>query len=408
LRGSGRRRKRRFVAAYKSRCFAYYGPGDVRVETREVVCGPTDIVIRVDVCGRCGTDRRLFTKAHPRVKVPTVLGHELVGRVVEVGAEVRTLTDGIGYKDGERLTEGSLCPPVGRRITVQSRIARYRDGLMLMRDPIQNLSFQIPAAFAQYMRIPAEMIRAGAVLPVPDHVSDEEAALTEPAACALESIFSTPHATGVDLDGRNCFRAGIRPGGRTLIIGSGTLAMIYACFARKEGAREVWLMVRSAGKAALIGDVLGDWPRVKVVPDYAQQSLNDKLKLEAALEAELATETGSDLFDDVVLACPSLDAQRLMFRLLNPDGYAVAACFAGLNESSEEANVDQLHYRIAKCIGTSGCSTRSMETVLRWLGNREVSFEGFVCPRRFTLDDDPEEFFQTPADGRKPMLYPWG
>jgi L-iditol 2-dehydrogenase len=379
----------------------------VRLETRELACGPTDLMLKIAVCGRCGTDRRLFQRAHPRVKTPTVLGHELVGRVVETGARVRTLTRGIGYREGQTLSAAELDFAPGQRVTVQSRVARHRAGLMLMQDPIQNLTFQIPGAYSQYMLVPEEMIRAGAVLRVPDNVQDEEAALTEPAACALESIFSTPHAHGVDADGRHLMRGGVKPGGRILIIGSGTLAMIYARLAQMERAGEVWMMVRSAAKAAFLAAKLGPEIKLKVVADYASLAMADKHALETRLENEFAEATRGALFDDIVLACHAPDAQRLMFRLLNPDGYAVAACFAGLNEACEQANVDLLHYRIGKAVGTSGCSTRTMETILRLLATNALRLEGFCCPTHYNLRHDPADFFCTAADGRKPMLYPW-
>lgn len=395
------------MSVYESKCYVYYGPSDVRLESRQLTCGPTDIMLRIDVCGRCGTDRRLFSKSHPRVRTPTVLGHELVGRVVEVGREVHTLTRGIGCKEGQCLTLEELCPSVGQRVTVQSRIARHRNGLMLMRDPIQNLTFYIPGAYAQYMIVPADMIQAGAVLPVPDEVSDEEGVLVEPAACALESIYATPHAVGVAEDGRHIVHSGIKPGGRSLVIGSGTLAMIYAQLAKVEGAEQVWLIVRSQAKADLVTRVLGDWPRLMIVEDYSGMPLQEKLSREDELERELTDLTDGCLFDDVILACPSKDAQRLMFRLLNPDGYGVAVCFAGLHEASDQANVDLLHYRMGKAVGTSGCSTLTMQTVLSLLTNGKLSLKGFTCPRHYTLDDEPSDFFRTKADGRKPMLYPW-
>ena len=48
------------------------------------------------------------------------------------------------------------------------------------------------------------------------------------------------------------------------------------------------------------------------------------------------------------------------------------------------------------------------QTVLDWLGAGKLAVAGFACPRHYTLADDPAEFFTTRADGRKPMLYPWG
>ena len=96
-----------------------------------------------------------------------------------------------------------------------------------------------------------------------------------------------------------------------------------------------------------------------------------------------------------------------VFRVLNPDGYGVASCFAGLHQASDHAEVDLHHYRMGKAIGMSGCSTRTMETILRWIASGELSFQGLCCPQHYTLATDPAEFFPTPADGRKPMLYPW-
>jgi hypothetical protein len=62
---------------------------------------------------------------------------------------------------------------------------------------------------------------------------------------------------------------------------------------------------------------------------------------------------------------------------------------------------------MAKAVGTSGCSTRTMETILKWLSSGKFSMRGLTCPHHYTLNNDPAEFFQTKADGRKPMLYPW-
>lgn len=395
------------MKTYVSKCWVYDGPGRVRSNTMNIACGPSDLILRIDVCGRCGTDQRLFHDAHPNVRTPTVLGHELVGRVVEVGSEVNTLQEGIGYKDKQVFSPDQLTFSIGQRMTAQSRIARYRDGLMLIRNPIQNLSFQIPGAYAQYMKVPADMIRSGSLLPVPDSISDEEAALVEPAACALESIYATPHPVGVDDEGRHIIRSGIKPGGRILIIGSGTLAMIYGQLARIEGAAEVWFIVRSQDKAALISSVLGDGSRIKIVPDYSGSSLKGKQEVESGIVKGFTDLTHGEMFDDIVLAAPALDAQRLMFCLLNPDGYGVAACFAGLHKPAELAMIDHLHYRMAKAVGTSGCSTRTMETVLKWLAAGKLSLKGFTCSHHYTLADNPAEFFQTRADGRKPMLYPW-
>ncbi|NIV30678.1 MAG: hypothetical protein GWN58_14615, partial [Anaerolineae bacterium] len=122
---------------------------------------------------------------------------------------------------------------------------------MLIPRPIANLSSDMHGGFSQYMRVPESMIRSGSVLRVPDSVSDEAACLVEPTACALESIFASPHQIGVDEEGRHSFRGGVQPGGNVCVIGSGTVSMIYARLALLEGAGRVVMAVRSEAKRDL-------------------------------------------------------------------------------------------------------------------------------------------------------------
>ena len=396
------------MATYKSKAFVYLGRPQAMVpDTRHIECGARDLVVQVLMCARCGTDRTIYRLGHPSVDphAPVVLGHELVARIVEVGSQVGSLTGGIGYREGEVLPAEYLDFRPRERVTFQSRIARHRQGLMLIPRPIANLSFQIDGGYAQYMRVPETMIRSESVLRVPDNVSDEEACLVEPAACALESIFATPHPTGVDAQGRHLYRAGIRPGGNVCIIGSGTVSMIYAALARLEGAARVIMIVRSDNKKRLVRQVLGDKVAVYVSPSYAEAASPETLAVEERIVGDLSDLTDGYLFDDVVAACASPAAQRLMLKLYTREGYAVGACFGGTHQPVDAADLDVNHYRAAKTIGTSGCSTDCMKTILEWLASDQLDLRGFISKQRFTLDDDPHEFFTTQADGLKPALF---
>jgi threonine dehydrogenase-like Zn-dependent dehydrogenase len=368
--------------------------------------GPRDLVVRVSKCGRCGTDKTIYHQGHPSVDphAPVVLGHELVATIVEVGTEVKTLTAGIGYREGRRLPEQYLDFRPGERVTVQSRIARYKDGLMLIPRPIANLSFHINGGYSQYMLIPETMIRSESVLRVPRNVSDEEACLVEPAACALESLFATPHAVGVDRQGRHLYRSGIKQGGNACIIGSGTVSMIYAALARLDGASRIVMIVRSESKKKLVRQLLGEWVEVYHTPKTAEDASPETLAAEDSVCRDLSEMTGGYLFDDVIVACASPTAQRLMLRLYTREGYAVGACFGGTHQLVDRADLDVSHYRAAKTIGTSGCSTDCMQTILGWLANGKLELNGFISRRHFSLDDDPHEFFTTETDGLKPAV----
>jgi L-iditol 2-dehydrogenase len=396
--------------SYHSKAFVYHGhPEQVTLETIDLNCGPNDLIVKVLMCARCGTDKSIFLYGHKNVDpyAPVVLGHELIGIIVEIGDNVRNCNDGIGYVQGKRLFPDYLNFSVGERVTFQSRIARYKNGLMLIPKPIANLSFQINGGYAQYMRVPEEMIRSESVIRVPEQVSDEEACLIEPAACALESIYATPHPFGVDKDGRHIYKAGIQPGGKTCIIGSGTVSMLYASLAILEGASEVVMVVRSKKKEKLIHQILGNQVNVYVVPQLVNSTIQERLLQEEKIVHALEELTEGYLFDDVVCACSDPNAQRLMLKLYTREGYGVGACFGGTHSMVDQADIDQNHYRCAKTIGTSGCSTDAMKAVLKWLHEGKLSFKGFISSRKFTFDDSPQEFFTTSADGLKPVLYSW-
>ena len=98
---------------------------------------------------------------------------------------------------------------------------------------------------------------------------------------------------------------------------------------------------------------------------------------------DLASLTGGYLFDDKVAACAAASAQRLMLKLYTREGYAVGACFGGTHQLVYAADIDTNHYRAGKTIGTSGCSTSCMKTILKWLGSRRLDLNGFMAARRF-------------------------
>jgi alcohol dehydrogenase, propanol-preferring len=70
-------------------------------------CGPDQVLIRVEACGVCRTDLHVLDGELSEPKLPLILGHQIVGEVVERGAEVKNLQPGqrvgvpwVGWTDG--------------------------------------------------------------------------------------------------------------------------------------------------------------------------------------------------------------------------------------------------------------------------------------------------------------------
>src|SRR3990167_5039446 len=110
------------MASYISDSFVYLGkPGTVKRDQISFDCGLRELVVKVIMCARCGTDKRIYLQGHPNVDpyAPVVLGHELVAKIVEVGKEVSTLKEGTGYRAGQILSEDYLDFKIGERVTFQ-------------------------------------------------------------------------------------------------------------------------------------------------------------------------------------------------------------------------------------------------------------------------------------------------
>ncbi|MCX4903804.1 alcohol dehydrogenase catalytic domain-containing protein [Streptomyces sp. NBC_00878] len=78
------------------RALVYHGPGQASWDTvtDPAIEDPTDAIVRVDSTTICGTDLHILRGDLPEVKPGTVLGHEAVGEVMEVGREVHSIAPG--------------------------------------------------------------------------------------------------------------------------------------------------------------------------------------------------------------------------------------------------------------------------------------------------------------------------
>lgn len=74
----------------------FHGIGDIRLETVRdpKLRAPTDAIVRLTASAICGTDLHFVRGTLPGLEAGTVLGHEGVGIVEEIGKEVRNLSPG--------------------------------------------------------------------------------------------------------------------------------------------------------------------------------------------------------------------------------------------------------------------------------------------------------------------------
>ena len=70
----------------------FHRPNELRVEEVAVPQpGDDEVLLKVDMCGICGTDVHIYRGHFPAPNLPLILGHEFCGHVVAVGKAVHTV-----------------------------------------------------------------------------------------------------------------------------------------------------------------------------------------------------------------------------------------------------------------------------------------------------------------------------
>jgi L-iditol 2-dehydrogenase len=151
----------------------FYAPNNIVVQ--RVPISRRKVMLKVSACAVCGYDARVFRNGHRKVHPPVILGHEICG---EIQNDI-IAGDGMTINAGSRV---AICPLIPCLQCPHCKIGDYNLCINL-----REIGSTSDGGFAQYVTIPEQLIRMGGLVPVPDNLTDEEAALLEPLACCLNS-----------------------------------------------------------------------------------------------------------------------------------------------------------------------------------------------------------------------------
>ena len=168
--------------------------------------GPNEVLIKVRKSAICGTDVHIWNWdewSAKTVPVPMVVGHEFCGQIVDCGPGAQK------YKIGTRVSaEGHVVCGVCRNCRAgRGQLCRNTEGIGVNR----------PGSFAEYVCLPEHN-----VVPIPEDIPDEIAALFDPLGNAVHTALS------FDLVGED-----------VLVTGAGPIGIMGALVAQKVGARKV-------------------------------------------------------------------------------------------------------------------------------------------------------------------------
>ena len=302
-----------------------------------------EILLRVSAAAICGTDVKIVGSGHRKLVEGQriVLGHEFVGVVEQVGSRVE------GHQVGRRVgvAPNAGCGHCDACTRGKSNYCPQYTAFGIDRD----------GGHAPRVKIPGRFVTQGNVIPLPETVSDQEAALLEPFSCVVNGV----RVSRIEL------------GDTVVIYGAGPIGLMHVMLCRIAGAARIIVVDPLADrleKARELGCDLALNPHEEEVP------------------ARLRHDSGGRGVDVVITACPVPEVQREAIQVLAPFGRL--CLFGGLPKSAASVPLDTnaVHYGNLLVTGSTGGSVEDYRIALKLVAGKRVEL-GHVVSDVFRLDE---------------------
>ncbi|MUG91867.1 zinc-binding dehydrogenase [Scytonema sp. UIC 10036] len=311
-----------------------YGKEDLRLEE---VADPTpdkgEVILQMGVSTTCGTDLKVWRRGgHARMlKPPTLFGHEVAGRIVAVGKDV---TD---WQVGDRAVANNSAPCMKCFFCDRQEYSLC-----------PNLTWN-NGTFAQYLKIPAPIVQHN-MLPIPDDLPDELAAMTEPLACVLHGVA----------------RSNVKPGARVVVLGDGAIGLMFV--AKLVDTQAEVLLFGGNDQRLAVGKKLGAAAtfNYRELPDIPAvvKDLTQGMGADVAIEA-----TGVPSVWETAIACA------------RPGG--TVNLFGGCpRDTTITVNTEQLHYSELTLKGVFHNTPVFVREALSLIASRKIPFELLISDRQ--------------------------
>jgi L-iditol 2-dehydrogenase len=308
-----------------------YEKGVGHVELRDMTeprVAPGQVKIAVHCCGICGTDLHVY---HDRFRnyPPVILGHEFAGTVVETGPDVTR------FQTGDRVT-------VLPASAVTCGTCRYcRQGQFMFCPQRRGMGHGVHGAFTRFA-----LAREDQLYRVPDHLSLEVAAMSEPMAAAVHAVVE---------------KAPVKFGDVILLSGPGPI-----------GLMSLKLLV-AEGFSVIVAGTTDDHVRLELARTMGAAAAVDVTRQD--LLSVVHERTGG-LGVDVAIECAGAGASVCnCLDALRPGGSLTQVGHFG---QPIQLNYDHVAYKELHIRGSVGYTAATWDRVMRILEDRQVDLSDLV------------------------------
>ena len=298
--------------------------------------------LKVKSCAVCGSDLRRWREG-PQPNTPAIIpGHEIAGQVVEVGQDI---TD---YKVGDCLALG---PDVhcGKCYYCRRGLFNLCDNLILY-----GITPGYHGGFAEYMIVPNDILRRGIIHVIPDNLSYQAAALSEPCT----SVIACHQVNGTTL-------------GETIVVqGAGPIGCLHTIIAKAHGAR---VIVSEPNER-----------RRHMIAEFGPLAIVDPLHED--LRDVVSQHTNNIGADKVICANPVAATHQQAVEIVRKAGKVIL--FGGLPKANPMTTLDgnRIHYDQIEVIGSFSYHPINHAQALEYLSRGIIPAEKIITAE-FPLSD---------------------
>lgn len=327
------------------RAAVFGGVGSMEVrEVERPEAGVGEVLVKVGANTICGTDLRIFRgEKTAGISPPAIIGHEVAGRVVEIGRGVS------GFEVGTAVTITPMIPCGG--------CFYCRRDMENVCENVIAVGYETPGGLAEYMKIPAKALEMGCLFAAGSDIPPERLSLVEPLSCCVFGQVKSP----------------VEAGDTVLIVGAGPIGLFHVQLALLAGAKTVIVSQRSEYRRKLAAGF-----GAQVVVDPESEDL-----------AEVVREHTEGRGVDAAFLCigvPQLVNDVL--RLTRKGGRVnLFAGLAGSGLSEVEANL--IHYGGLAVTGQTGARRADFRVALDLVESGKIETERMITAR-FPLEDAPK------------------
>jgi L-iditol 2-dehydrogenase len=319
----------------------FHAPNNIIVQ--QVPVTHRHITLKVRACAVCGYDARVFRNGHRKVHPPVILGHELCAQIQN---DIRA-DDGTTMNSGSRV---AVCPLIPCLHCKYCQIGDYNLCINL-----REIGSSSDGGFAEYVTIPEHLIRIGGLVPVPDNLTDEEAALLEPLACCLNSYYRM---------------LPVAKGGTVVIIGDGPMGLIHLqLFKRLSGSR-----------VAIVGKVPLRMEKARAMGADAVLAYSHEKTVADILDFAGASSGSGGGADIVVIATSNPVAFELATKVSGRN--SKISLFAGMASGQTFLlDANWLHYNQISVTGTFSSTPKILREATRIAADKTIDLSTIVTHR---------------------------